>query len=90
MPYKALTYINIPPNNRKAPGDTITDKEFNDADPEQEEEQINALLASGAISEDMEAAVDEAHAPVEVMPSANPLSVDIVTGEVIEGSDESA
>jgi hypothetical protein len=55
MPYKALTYLNLPgdPEVRKSPGDKITDKEFKDAG--QDAEQIAALIESGAISDDMKA-----------------------------------
>jgi hypothetical protein len=89
MPYKALTYVNLPPDNRKAPGDTITDKELKDADPQQGKEEIKALLAQGVISEDMDAPVDKAHAPVDIAPSNTPLAVNVVTGDLVEGSESS-
>lgn len=88
--YKALTYINIPPNNRKAPGETITKKEFAEASPTQGEDEIKALLDSKAISEDMDAALDESHAPVQVLPSNNPVSIDVVSGDVGYGGDVNA
>jgi hypothetical protein len=87
MPYKALTYVNVPPDNRKAPGDSITDKELRDADPKQGKEEVDALLAQGVISEDMDAEVHEDHKPVPIAPSNTPLAVNVVTGEVVEGSE---
>jgi hypothetical protein len=62
--YKALTYVNLPPDNIKAPGEEITEAELSEAG--QTEDDIAALLEQGAISEDMDAPINEAHAPVEV------------------------
>jgi hypothetical protein len=90
MAYKALTYINIPPNNRKAPGDTITEKEFADADPKQGEAEIKQLLDSKAISKNMDAPIDKAHAPVVIPPSANTQSIDVVSGDIGIGGDNNA
>jgi len=87
MAYKALTYVNLPPNNKKAPGDTITEKEFADAVPKQGEAEIKQLLDQKAISKNMDAPIDKAHAPIEIPPSANPISIDVVSGDVGEGAD---
>lgn len=87
MAYKALTYVNLPPNNKKAPGDTITQKEFDDAVPKQGELEIQALLSQKAISKNMDAPIDKAHAPIEILPSANATLVYVVSGDVAEGSD---
>jgi hypothetical protein len=84
MPYKALTYVNLPPDNRKAPGDKITDKELKEAG--QTKEDIDSLVKSGSIG-DEDAELHQDHAPVEIVPSSNPLSIDVVTGEMVEGSE---
>jgi hypothetical protein len=89
MAYKALTYINIPPNNRKIPGDTITKKELQESDPPQTDDDIKKLIDGGAMSEDMDAPINKAHAPIEIRPSANPISIDVVTGDVGGGEDAS-
>lgn len=62
--HKALTYINLPPDNRKAPGDEISPQEWEACDPPQTEENIQELIDSGAISEDMDAEILPAHRPV--------------------------
>lgn len=81
---KALTYVNLPPDNRKVPGDKITAKELKDAG--QTDEDVAALKKSGAIGDDDDP-IDEAHVPVEV--AVNSVSeINVVTGEV-GGSDES-
>ena len=85
MPYKALTYVNLPPDNRKAPGDSITAKELKDAG--QGDAEIKQLVDGKMISEDMNADLDEAHHPIEILPSANPQSIDVITGEVGQGGD---
>ena len=85
--YKALTFLNIPPNNRKRPGDKISKKEFEDADPPQTKEDIQALLDQGAISEDMDAPIDKAHEPVKV--EGVPENYNVVADEFSEGSDSS-
>jgi hypothetical protein len=72
MPYKALTYLNLPgdPEVRKSPGDKITDKELKDAG--QDSEQIAALMKSGAISDDMDADVHPDHqAPEAAAPEGS-------------------
>lgn len=66
--YKALTVINLPYHNdgkglRKEPGEKITKAEMNDA--QQTDDDIKALIDSGAISEDMDADIHPAHLPVD-------------------------
>ena len=83
--YKALTYINLPPDNRKAPGDRISEAELKEAG--QTEENVEQLLKGKAMSKDMEAKIDKAHDPIVIPPSDNPLSIDVVAGEVAYGGD---
>lgn len=66
--YKALTYLNLPPDNRKAPGDPITEKELKDAG--QDDEHIDALRESGAIGGPTDE-IHEDHAVVETPPNPN-------------------
>lgn len=47
--YKALAVINLPPDNRKEPGDLITKKELEEAG--QTEEDIAKLIKQKAIGE---------------------------------------
>jgi hypothetical protein len=77
MAYKALTYVNLPPDNRKVPGDTITERELKDAG--QTEDDIKTLVKAKAIG-NMGAELDEAHAPVEI-PGVEG-GINVVTGEV--------
>jgi hypothetical protein len=84
--YKALTYVNLPPDNRKAPGDTITKKELEDSG--QDEVQIKQLLKSGAISENMDAEIDKAHQPIKV--EGVPGHVNVIAEETGGGEDTNA
>lgn len=85
MAYKALTHILLPGTEvRKAPGETITKQEMKDAG--QTDENIQQLLESGTISEDMSVDVHPDHAPVEI--EAAPGSQNVVASD--EGSGESA
>ena len=79
MPYKALTYVNLPPDNHKRPGDKITDKELKDAG--QGEAEIKLLVKNGAIGSEA-TALDEAHDPVQVEGVEGNFNV--ITGEVVE------
>jgi hypothetical protein len=63
--HKALTYVNLPPANRKSPGDTITQEEWDATNPLQTEEDIQSLIDQGAISEDMNAEIHPDHLPVD-------------------------
>ena len=81
---KALTWVNLPPDNKKAPGDSITKKELTDAG--QSDEDVAALVEQGAIGEDDDE-INEAHADVEVT-VVTTSDINVVTGEV-GGSDES-
>ena len=54
MPYKALTFVEIG-GRRFSPGDEISDSDL------EEGEDIQALINGGAVSEDMDASVHEAH-----------------------------
>jgi hypothetical protein len=75
--YKALTYLNLPPDTRKAPGDPITDKELKDAG--QSDDDIDALRESGAIGGSTDE-INEAHVVPETPP--NPMAdVNITDGE---------
>lgn len=86
MEYKALTYINLPfINVVKNPGDTITDKEFEDA--QQTEDNINTLIKGGALSKDKSASIHPDHAPVVVRTSATEGAVNVVSGDVGVSSD---
>jgi hypothetical protein len=82
---KALTYVNLPPDNRKAPGDSITQKELKDAG--QTEEDIEALTKSGAIGDD-DAELDKSHDPITVEVSTT-SEINVVTNET-GGSDEAS
>jgi len=77
--YKALTYVNLPPDNRKAPGDPITEKELKDAN--QTEEDIESLIKQKAIGDDS-AKINKAHAPIQITVNTNPEVVNIITNEV--------
>lgn len=85
--YKALTFIflNDPDDPeggvKKTPGEKITKKELTDSG--QTDENIQQLLDSKAISEDMEAEVDEAHK--EVVAEADEGNVHIVAGDGGQG-----
>jgi hypothetical protein len=83
MAYKALTYMNLPPDNRKAPGDTITDKELKDAG--QTDVHIQHLIKTKAMGKESDP-IDEAHAPVTVATSTT-ADVNIITGEVGTGGE---
>jgi hypothetical protein len=61
--YKALTYVNLPPDNLKKPGDPITDAELSKAG--QSAEDIKSLVGSKAIGKESDP-IDKAHAPVEI------------------------
>lgn len=62
--YKSLTYVNLPVVDvMKSPGDEITDEELEAAG--QDEEAVQSLLDSGAISTDMEAPLHPDHLPVD-------------------------
>jgi hypothetical protein len=62
MQYKALTYINLPLLDiKKAPGDTITDEEFEAGG--QTESDIQNLLDGGSISTDTNAQLHPDHQP---------------------------
>jgi hypothetical protein len=82
---KALTYVNLPPDNRKAPGDKITQKELEDAG--QTKEDIEALKKQGAIGDD-NAPLDKAHAPI-VIETSTTSEINVIDSE-IGGSDESS
>lgn len=62
MAYKALTYV-VLGDVRKAPGDSITDKELKDAG--QEDEEIRNLISSGAIG-DKDADIHKDHVTEDV------------------------
>ena len=64
--HKALTYLNLPPANRKAPGESISPEEWAATDPLQTEEDIQALIEGGSISEDMDAELHPDHRPVPI------------------------
>ena len=85
MPYKALTFLNLPPDNKKAPGDKITDKELKDAG--QTEADIAALKKGGAIGSE-QTAIDEAHEPVKVEGVEG--HVNVITGDWATGDDANA
>jgi hypothetical protein len=75
--FKALTFLNLPPDNRKAPGDPISMQELKDAG--QDEDNIEALLESGAMGGSTDE-IDEAHIVPETPP--NPMAdVNISNGE---------
>jgi hypothetical protein len=75
--FKALTYLNLPPDTRKAPGDEITDKELKDAG--QTDEDIDALREGGAIGGPTDE-INEAHVVLET--PSNPMAdVNISNGE---------
>jgi hypothetical protein len=79
--YFALTYINLPPDNRKAPGEEISDEELEAAG--QTAEDIQALVDAGAIGgEDDPIHEDHATVPAEVNPDADVnISADEAGGE---------
>ena len=85
MPYKALTFVNLPPNNKKVPGDKITDKELKDAG--QTADDIKALVNGGAIGSEA-TALDEAHDPVKVEGVEG--HVNVITGDWATGDDANA
>ena len=80
--YKALAVINLPPDNRKEPGSTITLKELKDAG--QGEVQIKQLLKSKAMG-----AMDDPIHPDHVPPEPDPLDDDSKT-HVIASEDGKA
>lgn len=63
--HKVLSIVNLPPDNRKGPGDKITKAEWEACDPPQTEEDIQRLIDDGAISEDMDAEIHPDHLPVD-------------------------
>ena len=68
MSYFALTYINLPPDNRKAPGDEISDEEFEAAG--QTAEDIKALIESKAIGGEDDP-INKDHVPDVPPPNPN-------------------
>lgn len=82
--YKALTYLNLPPDNRKSPGDKITKAEL--AEAGQDEGNIKELIKGGSISEDMNAPLDKSHDPVRVTVASSETTVHVVTGDTGEGT----
>jgi hypothetical protein len=70
--------MNLPPDNRKAPGDSITEKELKDAG--QGPDEIDALLESGAMGgKDDE--IHEDHIVPETPPNPS-ADVNLTDGEV--------
>ena len=60
---KALTYVNLPGIEvRKAPGDIITAQEWKDSG--QTDEDKEAMIKAGSISEDKDAEIHPDHRPV--------------------------
>lgn len=80
---KALTHINLPPNNRKKPGETITQKELNDAG--QTDEDVKKLMKDGAIGQDGDA-IHSAHDPIKIETSTT-SDVHVVDHDTAEGGD---
>ena len=81
MGYFALTYVNLPPDNRKAPGDEISDEELEAAG--QGPDEIQALIDGGAIGgKDDPIHKDHAIVPAAVNPDADEnISADETGGE---------
>jgi hypothetical protein len=84
--YKSLTYVNLPgagedgDDLRKSPGERITKAEMSAAN--QTDEDIAALVESGAISEDMSEPIHWDH--WETMPTGERIHPD--TGDVYDPS----
>jgi hypothetical protein len=76
--YKALTYVNLPPDNRKAPGDSISEKELKDAG--QTVEDVEVLIKQKAIGA-QDAEINKAHAPIEIIVNTTDV-VNVITSEV--------
>ena len=85
MAYKALTYVNLPPDNRKAPGDPITKKELDEAG--QTDEDIESLIKQRAIGKPTDP-IDNAHAPVVIRFNTNATDVVNVIDSDVGRSDE--
>jgi len=82
--YKALTFINLPLLDiKKAPGDTVTDEEF--AAGGQTEEDINALVAGGSLSLDMDAELHPDNRPVDIPGPSSGADLHIVAGDEGKG-----
>lgn len=81
---KALTYLVLPPDNRKAPGDTVTKKELEDAD--QTQEDIDKLIKSGAIGDGPDTPLHKDHRPIEIKTNTT-SEINVVESEVVIGSD---
>lgn len=90
MQYKCLTILNLPNKGRKDAGDTVTTEELESAG--QTEENIQQLVETEMISEDMDADIHEAHKPID--PPRNMSGVQdssfIVDGDAGEGVSASA
>lgn len=84
MPYKALTFINLPLLDiKKAPGDTITNEEFQAGG--QTNDDIQALIDSGALSTDMNAELHPDNRPPTTPEPTNPDAVHVIANDEGKG-----